>query len=575
MRKILFPVCMLLAISSTSFGRQRTVIESESIARSVLMGDDSRKAPSRNGASNQLRMVPSSKLMNRPEINKEHEAFYLYSSQSGTDGYVLVSADDRMPEILGYSTEGGIDFSDIPQGMLEMMNCYAQALQAIESGLMTTEEAFYASSATEEVNIEPLLGGIMFKQGAPYNGKCPVFSDGKRAVVGCGPTALAQVMRYYKWPQDYGTGVEEYTSKMSSYTTDIYVDFSTIKFDWDNILETYKNVSYTQEQADALATLCYAASTGISASFSPSGSGSSLGHIPSPAHDHLGYDAGSSLIAQQYVRADQWAPRLQQELKAGHPVLYKGMAEDGSFGHIFVIDGVKYIDHVDYYHVNWGWEGSGNAYFLLTRLIPVEGENINKNSTYEPYTVNYGSNGVAMIVNFAPEDTINNHVFQLRNMTCDQTKTTFSPGDRYKIQFDQLYKADSYNTFDGVIWACLDDMEGNHILLKKIWSNQFTSKQPYLGNVPTTCTIPSDIQSGYYYITATGVPDDGGTVEMFNANAKLIYVNNPAKPDAVQPIVSDTQASDGKVYDLTGKPVANPANGQINIIDGKKVLIRE
>ena len=53
------------------------------------------------------------------------------------------------------------------------------------------------------------------------------------------------------------------------------------------------------------------------------------------------------------------------ELDGGNPVFYGGSSDSG--GHAFVLDG--YTDN-GYFHVNWGWSGYCNGYFLLSALNP-------------------------------------------------------------------------------------------------------------------------------------------------------------------------------------------------------------
>ena len=58
-----------------------------------------------------------------------------------------------------------------------------------------------------------------------------------------------------------------------------------------------------------------------------------------------------------------WADFLEQDLRAGRPVLYSGTNSEG--GHQFIIDGFQ---TGGYYHVNWGWGGNSDGWFSLTNL---------------------------------------------------------------------------------------------------------------------------------------------------------------------------------------------------------------
>ena len=64
-----------------------------------------------------------------------------------------------------------------------------------------------------------------------------------------------------------------------------------------------------------------------------------------------------------YGRLEYWLNMLKNELINGRPLIYSGQ---GTAGHAFNFDGFK----DDYFHVNWGWSGSSNGYFLVTALSP-------------------------------------------------------------------------------------------------------------------------------------------------------------------------------------------------------------
>ena len=60
-----------------------------------------------------------------------------------------------------------------------------------------------------------------------------------------------------------------------------------------------------------------------------------------------------------------WEELIYSELKEKRPVIMGGQAKDG--GHQFICDG---YDGDGYFHINWGWEGLGDGYFLLSALNP-------------------------------------------------------------------------------------------------------------------------------------------------------------------------------------------------------------
>ena len=60
---------------------------------------------------------------------------------------------------------------------------------------------------------------------------------------------------------------------------------------------------------------------------------------------------------------------IKGELDDNRPVIIYGGENDQNEGHQFIIDG---YNTSDYYHVNWGWSGLANGYYLLSVLEPEE-----------------------------------------------------------------------------------------------------------------------------------------------------------------------------------------------------------
>jgi hypothetical protein len=80
---------------------------------------------------------------------------------------------------------------------------------------------------------------------------------------------------------------------------------------------------------------------------------------------YFGY--GSSVrevYADSYSDAE-WDNIIYNEVANSRPVYLSGA--NASAGHAFVCDG---YDGNKRYHINWGWGGASNGYYLLTNLTP-------------------------------------------------------------------------------------------------------------------------------------------------------------------------------------------------------------
>ena len=83
-------------------------------------------------------------------------------------------------------------------------------------------------------------------------------------------------------------------------------------------------------------------------------------------------------ILRDYYSNSQWEATIYQELAENRPVLYSGQVGNGS-GHQFICDGYK--DGL--FHINWGWGGMSDGYFVLSIANPDEqgaGGSVNNDS---------------------------------------------------------------------------------------------------------------------------------------------------------------------------------------------------
>lgn len=172
------------------------------------------------------------------ELATENDAFSIYNGAHGK-GFVIVSADENMPEVLGYSDSGYFDPDNIPPGLQIWMKKTQQTCLAVAEGSMAFQEDYPLTRANSD--IEPLMGEITWGQRQPYNLQCPVV-NGTNSVTGCSATAMAMLAKYYRYPEK-GTGSISYTS--SSKKLSISYDFESTRFDYDNMLNSYTYPDYT------------------------------------------------------------------------------------------------------------------------------------------------------------------------------------------------------------------------------------------------------------------------------------------------------------------------------------------
>lgn len=327
-------------------------------------------APLRGGGADcsELEAIPSTLIVSSDSVPTDLagyavEAFYVVKptlSQEG--GYVVVSGDQRMAPILGYSSQT-FDLDEMPCTLRAWLTHYATELRDLKpedkSVTMDETQAMIASLPTQDEGMEPLLK-TTWGQRYPYNKFCPnPYEWSEPCVTGCVATALAQILYFHKYPKQ-GKGTYSYHSSL--WNTDFSADFGNTTYDWDNMLLDY-NGEYTEQQADAVATLMYHCGVVSRMIYNYGESGSSASSVVENSINHLGIDADAYMMSGESWEI--WHKRILFELSQKRPVLYCAS------GHCFVLDGYRMYNNnaTPYYHMNMGWNGSyGEDYYLLTAL---------------------------------------------------------------------------------------------------------------------------------------------------------------------------------------------------------------
>ena len=128
--------------------------------------------------------------------DKTATCFYVLNRPS-SEGYVIVSADDRLPDVLGYSDNGEFDMEQIPDNMKWWLSEYERQIECLLSSLSNVAPMAGTAHRDEWTAIQPLVKS-KWGQDSPYNNLCP--TENGRTVTGCLATAMAQIMNYPNGP---------------------------------------------------------------------------------------------------------------------------------------------------------------------------------------------------------------------------------------------------------------------------------------------------------------------------------------------------------------------------------------
>ena len=295
----------------------------------------------------QLRGANDLQLVKTYSIERGDAAFYIFNAPSG---FVIVAADDCATPILGYSDEGKpFDPDNVPVQLEEYLQSFVEQIQyGVENNVKdeTTAQQWEQVRTTGRLTdnrdgdvVGPLIT-TQWGQTGVYGSMCP------NGVVGCVGVAVAQVMNYWQYPPK-GVGHIAYSGHEAF--------FSETTYHWDSLYII----------PDALPTLMYHAAKGACSIFNANGStGSSLPSAQWGMVEFFDYDTLSYYAEKDNYFNYQWINLIKDNLDDGIPVMYRGNTS-GGVGHAWVCDG---YDQNEMFHMNWGWEGLDDGWFLLTAL---------------------------------------------------------------------------------------------------------------------------------------------------------------------------------------------------------------
>ena len=287
-----------------------------------------------------LRLIASSKT------EAGNAAYYVFSDDART---LVMSADDMVTPLLAYFDRPVLSLDSIAPSTRAWLDEYAAQIEWAQANPSLVSAP---AKVPNHGSISPLCA-TQWDQNWPYNMYTP-----SNYPTGCVATSMAQVMYYYKYPSK-GTGSISYTQNGTS----MWMDFGSTYFDWNNMLTSYSG-AYNDTQSSAVATLMKACGYAVQMEYAADGSGAHAGRVRSALVDYFGYDKGTKYVRRKHHDADEWDWMIYDNLKDVGPVIYSGY---GNGGHCFVVDG--YASN-GYYHLNWGWAGVADGFYLLSALNP-------------------------------------------------------------------------------------------------------------------------------------------------------------------------------------------------------------
>lgn len=393
--------------------------------------------------------APSLTLTHTAAANGE-TYYYVFNNAAG--GYVIVGGDDVAYDVLAYGEGGTFDADQLPPAMTWLLGLYERQIHSvIVSDRQGTTMRRAAARTESEPEIEPLLGATEWNQCLPYSanimGSGQMENRLERYATGCVATAMAQVMRYWQYPER-GMGQHSYQVNGNL----LEANFANSEYRWDLMQDKYPEAYSGTPEEDAVALLMSDLGIALNMQYGryfTTGSGTNSFAIPYVLRTFFGYDGGVMAFQRDKYELEpgEWEEILYEELSETGPIIYNGADPEGAGGHSFVCDGYK--DGL--FHINWGWAGRYNDYFRLTPTadkpaLNPDGDDIGGNGT-----MNYSADQT-IIAGIMPDPESQGFLYATERATIP---AVMSPKEPLHI-VSKLYNPTDETFVGGIEFALID-----------------------------------------------------------------------------------------------------------------------
>lgn len=462
---------------------------------------------------------------------------FIYVFNTNANGFVIVSADDNVTPVLGYSDEAQLDANNIaPQTKKWLEGYKIQIRDVLVNGTVATDDikSEWQNLLTTSIKNVALRGNssvsplvqTKWNQSPYYNALCP-----SNSVSGCVATAMTQIMKFWNYPAN-GSGFHSYNH--SSYGT-LSADFGSTTYQWASMPNSVNSSN------NAVATLTYQVGVSVNMNYSPEVSGAYvITNSPTPQacseyalKTYFGYKSTLHGIERANYSEAQWMSTIKGELDAGRPVLYAGFGSGG--GHCFVADG---YDNNSYIHFNWGWAGAYDGYFYINALNPSGTGTGGGSGGY-----NSGHQAVIGIEPNTNTGTGSQNISMKLYNYVSPTPSSVGYGQAFSVTTNIA----NYGTgaFAGDYCAAIFDNASNFIDFVQIKSSQSLAANSHytsdlvFSNAGSFSYLPGTYKVGIYYKTAGGnwvlVANNGSyanftTLIIVNNNNISLYSNMTVSP---------------------------------------------
>ena len=317
---------------------------------------------------------------------------YLFSLKP--QGYIMVSAHKSLPPIISYSFDNDAPMMDRGLNPLQQLlkgdiqlrleNIHGLSPEIREKRRIMWHELLWKKNPTVFLNNfqqwpprgTTSTGGWLetnWHQDSPYNDFCPLdMVTGEKSIGGCPAVTMAQIINYHDTLGTiYFNDSDDYHHNYGSnryLIDDDHENFDFPSFPELNMyldtLRSHYHMNMTLTDADK-ASLVFACGVAAHQVYSSEVSGTYGVNQAYQAYNRFGVTENELLTNKD----PELFGRLRMNMVDGLPAHLAVVIPDWSGGHNLVVDG---YNTEDYYHLNFGWGGSWNGWYLLPQELPYD-----------------------------------------------------------------------------------------------------------------------------------------------------------------------------------------------------------
>ncbi|MCQ2094805.1 MAG: C10 family peptidase [Bacteroidaceae bacterium] len=306
---------------------------------------------------------------------------YVFNRKDG--GFAIIAGDARANDlVLGYSFDNDFSAENMPSNVKYWLGEYARQIDfmkahqsEVSTSIRSKKRTLIRKASSVDTDGTWLLktewGQSYSSAKNVYNNYAPK-KNGELCLTGCVATAMAQVLYYHaetdstKFQPDF-IGTTSYTWNNTTLSAPYDND---AEFQWDKMKLTTNDLINDEEANKAVAKLMRDCGVAVEMNYGPDGSGAFSIDVVKALQRHFGYSLMMKTVCRDnYKTQTEWDNLMIAEIDAKRPVLYSAQDDHKKGGHAFVMDGYKYDSENNVkYHINWGWRGSYNGFYVSSAL---------------------------------------------------------------------------------------------------------------------------------------------------------------------------------------------------------------